>query len=123
MLPDGNAQVKATDQSIAEITRANWQVFYQGLYVSLPMTYADRLFHRAITDDAFLLTDPATGEIAFSFPLPVVALDVRGRYVASYSVQGVQVAYSTKQWDRNREHYEAQFAQRQEEQPDVMAAR
>lgn len=104
ILPDDNAKDKATDQSIVDITRANRQVYYQGFHISLPMTYADRLFYRTITDDAFLLSDPATGEIVFSFPLPLVALNVRGRFVSSYSVQGVQAAYSTKQWDRKREH-------------------
>lgn len=59
----------------------------------------------------------------FSLPLPMVALTVRGRYIASYSVQGVQVSYSTKQWDHKREHYEAQFTKRQEKQPDVTAMR
>lgn len=38
--------------------------------------YADRQFYRAITDDAFLLSDPTTDEIVFSFPLPMVALNV-----------------------------------------------
>lgn len=75
-----------------EITRANRQVYKQGFHVSLPMTYAGRLFYRTITNDAFLLTDPATGDIVFSFPLPLVALNARGRYGASYSVQGVQAA-------------------------------
>ncbi|PYI65473.1 IS481 family transposase [Arthrobacter livingstonensis] len=123
ILPDENAQDRAADQSVVEITRANRQVYYQGFHVSLPTPYADRQFYRTITDDAFLLTDPATGEIVFSFPLPMVALNVRGRYVASYSVQGVQAAYSTKQWDLKRDHYEDQFAKRHEEQPDVMATR
>ncbi|MFQ4149575.1 hypothetical protein AAGW05_12905 [Arthrobacter sp. LAPM80] len=99
ILPDENAQDRAADQSVVESTRANRQVYYQDFHVSLPTPYADRQFSRTITNGAFLLTDPATGEIVFSFPLPMVALSVRGRYVASYSVQGVQAAYSTKQRD------------------------
>lgn len=123
ILPDENAQDRAADQSIVEITRTNRQFYYQGFHASLPPPYADRQFYRTITDDTFMLTDPATGEIVFAFPLPMVALNVRGRYLASYSVQGVQAEYSTKRWDRKRDHYEDQFAKRQEEQPDVMATR
>ncbi|WP_427019324.1 integrase core domain-containing protein (plasmid) [Pseudarthrobacter sp. P1] len=123
VLPDENAQDRTADQSLVDITRANRQVYYQGFHVSLPMTYADRQFYRTITDDSFLLTDPATGEIVFSFPLPMIALNVRDRYVAAYSIQGVELAYSTQHWDRKCAQYGEQFAQRQEEQPEVMAAR
>ncbi|WP_255770750.1 integrase core domain-containing protein [Pseudarthrobacter sulfonivorans] len=68
ILPDENAREKAADQSLVDVTRANRQVYYQGFHISLPSTYADRQFYRTITDDTFLLTDPTTGEIVFSFP-------------------------------------------------------
>jgi hypothetical protein len=81
-MPDEMARPQATDQSLVEATKANRQVFFQGYYVSLPTACADRTFYRTITADAFLLTDPVTAEIVFSFPLLMVALNVRGRYVA-----------------------------------------
>ena len=55
-----------------------------------------------MTDTEFLLVDPATGEIVFSFPLPMIALEVRGRYVASYAIRGVQMSYPSKHWERKR---------------------
>lgn len=73
-----------------------------------------------ITDDAFLLSDPDTGEIVFSFPLPMVALNVRGRYVASYAIQGVDAAHSTKHWQRKAAEYQTQFATRRTELPAVL---
>ncbi|MEA9984125.1 MULTISPECIES: hypothetical protein [Subtercola] len=100
-------------------TQANRQVYFQGYQVSLPTTYADRTFYRTITDDAFLLTDPVTAEIVFSFPLPMVALNVRGRYVASYSIQGVDVTHPTKPWTLKKAEYQTQFAQRQIDLPAV----
>lgn len=83
----------------------------------MPTTYADRAFYRTITDEAFLLTDPVTAEIVFLFPLPMVALNVRGRYVASYSIHGVDVAYPTKAWERTNAEYQTQFAQHQVKLP------
>jgi transposase InsO family protein len=120
ILPDDDARQRAADQSIVEVTKANRQVYYQGYHLSLPTAYGGRQFYRTITDDAFLLSDPATGEIVFSFPLPMVALNVRGRYVASYSIQGVEVAHATKHWDWKTAEYQTQFAQRQSELPAVL---
>lgn len=91
-----------------------------GYHVTLPTTYADRRFYRRITDDAFLLSDPTTGEIVFSFPLPMVGLNIRDRYVASYSIQGVDATYATRHWKRKTTAYKAQFAQRQAELPAVL---
>lgn len=123
ILPDDTVISKAANQSIVEVTKANRQVYYQGYHVSLPTPFAERQFYRTITDDAFLLTDPVTGEIVFSFPLPMVALNIRGRYVASYSIQGVEALLSTKQWDRKQADYKGQFAQRQADLPDVLPIR
>lgn len=120
ILPDDAAPPQATDQAIVQVTKANRQVYYQGYHLSLPATYGARQFYRTITDDAFLLSDPATGEIVFSFPLPMVALNIRGRYVASYSIQGVQVAHSTKHWDRKTAQYQTEFAKRQADLPAVL---
>ena len=102
-----------------DVTPANRQVYYQGFHVSLPTTFAGRTFYRTITDDEFLLADPDSGEIVFSFPLPMIALQVRNRYVASYAIQGVQMSYPSKQWERKHAECQAQFAERQEHLPNV----
>lgn len=80
---------------------------------------ADRLFYRTITDDEYLLADPTTGEIVFSFPLPMMALQISGRYVASYSIRGVFVAYPTKQWRSQHEKYAEEFERREKETPEL----
>lgn len=109
------------DQTIVEVTRANHQVYYQGLQVSLPMTFAGRQFYRTITDAEFFLSDMATGEIVFSFPLPMVAINTRKRNVASYAIKGVQIVNATKNWERKHAEYEAQFEQRQTAMPEVFS--
>jgi hypothetical protein len=115
----GDVTGQAADQSMVEVTPANRQVYYQGFHVSLPTTFAGREFFRTITDEEFLLADPATGEIVFSFPLPMIALHVRGRYVASYAIQGVQMSYPSKHWERKHAECQAQFEQRHEHVPEV----
>lgn len=120
VMPNESARPQTADQSLVEVTRANRQVYFQGYHVSLPTTFADRAFFRTITETAFLLTDPVTGEIVFSFPLPMVALNVRGRYVASYSIQGVAVIHPTKPWERKRAEYQTQFGQFQSDLPAVL---
>ena len=120
VLPDDSARPPTADQSLVEVTAANRQVYFQGYHVSLPTTYADRTFYRTITADTFLLTDPVTAEIVFSFPLPMVALNVRGRYIASYSIQGVDVTHPTKPWARKNAEYQKQFAQLQTDLPAVL---
>ena len=123
ILPDEDAPQAGTDQMMIEVTKANRQVYYQGYQVSLPTPYAERKFYRTITDDAFLLIDSDTGEVVFSFPLPMVALNLRGRYVASYAIAGVEATQTTKQWERKRAEHQAQFAERQASQPDVFTHR
>lgn len=124
LLPDQpeNVVEQAADQSIVEVTPANRQVYYQGYQVSLPTTFAGREFHRTISDDEFLLSDIASGEVVFSFPLPMIALQVRDRYVASYAIQGVEMTNPTKHWERKHSEFRAQFAQRREEVPAVFNA-
>nr|WP_193081431.1 integrase core domain-containing protein [Brevibacterium aurantiacum] len=119
----GTTGDQSPDQSIVEITRANHQVYYQGLQVSLPMTFAGRKFYRTITDEEFLLSDMATGEVVFSFPLPMVAINSRKRNVASYAIRGVQIVNPTKQWDRKHAEHEAEFDQRQTVMPEVFSCR
>ena len=112
---------RGENQSIVEVTPDNRRVYFQGYNVSLPATYQDRQFYRTITDDEFLLSDPTTGEVLFSFPLPMVALDVHGRYIASYAIQGVKVENPTPHWERKLVQYREEFAKRQEEMPQVFA--
>ena len=122
-LDDGAAddtRGQAADQSVVEVTPANRQVYYQGFHVSLPTTFAGRTFYRTITADEFLLADPDSGEIVFSFPLPMIALQVRNRYVASYAIRGVQMSYPSKQWQRKHAECHAQFTERQEQLPNVL---
>ncbi len=119
-MPNESVRPQATHQSLVEVTKANRQVYFQGYHVSLPTTCADRSFYRTITADAFLLTDPVTADIVFSFPLPMVALNVRGRCIASYSIQGVDVVHPTKPWTRKNAEYQKQFAQLQTDLPAVL---
>lgn len=122
VLPGGSGpgQVERTaSQSIVKVTRENHQVYYQGLHLSLPATFSEREFYRETTDDEFLLADPRSGEIVFSFPLPMVALQVRGRYVASYAIRGVKVSNPTKHWQRKLDEYRDVFARREAEVPAV----
>lgn len=86
------------------------------------MTFAGRQFYRAITDEAFFLSDMVTGEIVFSFPpLPMVAIKERKRTVASYAIKGVQIVNPTKQWVRKHAEYEAEFETRQMVLPEVFS--
>ncbi|KZO58732.1 hypothetical protein A2U19_11380 [Dietzia maris] len=110
---------QAADQTVVEVTAANRQVYYHGYAVRLPTTFGGREFDRTITDDEFLLSDITTGEVVVSFPLPMVALRVRGRHVASYAIRGVHVANPTAQWARKIAEHEAEFARRQEAVPEV----
>lgn len=96
----GNLMERAADQALIEVTQANRQVYYQGFHVSLPTIMAGRQFYRTITDNEYMLLDPETGEIVFSFPLPMLALQARGRYVASYAIRGVHMSYPSRQWQR-----------------------
>lgn len=109
------------DQAIVEVTKANHQVYYQGLQVSLPMTFAGRKFYRTITKTEFFLSDMVTGEIVFSAPSPMVAINARKRNVASYAIKGIQIVNPTKNWERKHAEYEAQFEQRQTVMPEVFS--
>ena len=112
ILPDP-ASEPMPGQSVVEVTRANHHVYYQGLQVSLPMTFAGRQFYRTITDEVFILSEMSTGEIVFSFPLPMVAIKGRKRTVASYAIKGVQIVNPTNQWVRKHAEYEAEFENRE----------
>lgn len=123
ILPNPDASEQRPDQSVVSVTRANRQVYYHGYHVSLPSTFSDRQYFRTITDEALLLTDMVTGEIVFSFPLPMVALGVRGRFIASYAIQGVEIDNPTKQWQQKHAQYLEDFASRESSLPEVFTVR
>lgn len=70
------------------IPPANRQVYYQCYRFSLSIIFAGRRYYRSISAEEFLLADPDTLEVVFSLPLPMMDLDVRGKFMASYSIQG-----------------------------------
>ena len=110
---------QGADQALVEVTTANRQVYFQGYHVSLPTTFAGRQFYRTITADEFLLLAPESGEVVFSFPLPMIALQVRGRYVASYTIQGAKISNPSKHWERKLAEFQEHYAQRHEQLPAV----
>lgn len=44
------------------------KVFYKGQHISVASVMTGRQYVRTVTDTEFLLSDPATGEVAMSFP-------------------------------------------------------
>ncbi|MFQ4149964.1 integrase core domain-containing protein [Arthrobacter sp. LAPM80] len=48
----------APNQMVIEGMREQGRIFYQGNHISVPTTFAGRLFHRTVTDTEFLLWDP-----------------------------------------------------------------
>ncbi|MGO2082073.1 hypothetical protein [Glutamicibacter arilaitensis] len=85
----------------------------------MPTSFARRRFVRTITDTEFLLSDPETGEVVMSFPLPMVALKVEGKFVSSYSIKGIQLTLATRQWEKKADQYRAVFHAQQEHMPTV----
>ncbi|QOD04380.1 hypothetical protein [Pseudarthrobacter sp. BIM B-2242] len=125
LLPDAGtgdvAEQQAADQGLVEVTAANRQIYYQGYHVSLPTTFSGREFYRTINDTEYLFADPTSGEVVFSFLLPMIALQVRGRFVASHSIKGVHMSHPTKQWTRKRAEFQEQHAFRENELPAVFS--
>src|SRR5699024_2610512 len=97
------------------------RVHHSGFIPALPMTFAGRQFYRTFIEEEFLLSDMATGEVVFSFLLPLVAINSRKRNVASYAIKGVQIVNPTKQWERKHAEYVAQLERRQVTMPEVFS--
>lgn len=108
-----------SNQMLVEVTKENRRTFYQGFHISLPTSFARRQFVRTITDTEFLLSDPDTSEVVMSFPLPMVALKVEGKFVSSYSIKGIQMTLTTRQWEKKAEQYRAVIQGREEQMPTV----
>lgn len=102
------------------MTKSNRQVYYQGYHIRLPSPYGGHRFYRTITDEEFMLTDITSGQVVFSFPLPMIALHVKNRYIDSYSIHGVSIAYSMPYWDQKILAYKQQFTIRQGDQPEAL---
>ena len=107
------------DEAIITVTKDNHQVYYKGLQIKLPAHYGDKEYYRTITEDEFLIADPNTGEVVFSFPLPLTALRVKGRYVASYAIRGVYLSHPTPHWLRKIEQFQGSFVRRELETPEA----
>lgn len=103
---------QSANEAIVEITKANHQVYFHGLQVKLPVKYGGRQFYRTVTDDEFLLADPRSGEVVFSFPIPMAALRVNRRVVNSYAIRGVFLAEPGAYWQRKYEECQVLFAER-----------
>lgn len=112
-------QNQAVNQSIVEVTSANRQIYYHGYRVSLPTSLAGQRYYRTVTNAEYLLADLETAEVVFSFPLPMRALKVHDRQVASYSIDGVASSRATKQWEQKRAEYHREFATRRAQIPVV----
>jgi len=110
---------QAVNQAIVEVTSANRQIYYHGYRISLPTSLAGQKYYRTITDAEYLLADLTTAEVVFSFPLPMRALKVHDRHVASYSIEGVASSRATKQWDQKRVEYHHEFTTRRDQTPAV----
>ena len=80
---------------------------------------AGRQYVRTVTDTEFLLSDPVTGEVAMSFPLPLMTLRSSGKYIASYAIRGIHLSNATTQWKNQAERYRQEYAQREEQTPAV----
>ncbi len=101
-----------TGGMIVELTKTSRQVYYHGLYIRLPSTYAGRQLYRMITDDEFILAEPHSGEVVFSFPLPLVALPGSGRLVNSYAIRGVSLTNPDPNWQRRHALAQTEWAKR-----------
>lgn len=110
---------QGSNEAIVEVTKENHQVYFHGLHLKLPAKYGGREYYRAITDDEFLLADPRSGEVVFSFPLPLAALRVQGRYVNSYAIRGVHLSDPTPLWRRKYEECQEHWLQRGDEAVEV----
>jgi len=106
-------------RAIITLSKANRQVYYKGLQIKLPAHYGDRECYRTISEDEFVVADPRSGEFVFSFPLPLVALQVTGRFVPSYSIRGVYLSHPTPYWLRKVEELQGAFVHKELETPEA----
>lgn len=109
----------AANQILVEVMREQRKVFYKGEHISVPASLAGRQYCRTVTDDEFLLSDPDTGEVDMSFPLPMTAMYRSGKYIASYSIRGIQIQNPTVHWEIKAERYRKEYELRETQMPEV----
>lgn len=49
----------------------------------------------------------------------MVALKVEGKFVSSYSIKGIEMTLTTRQWEKKAEQYRAVIQGREEQMPTV----
>ena len=85
----------------------------------MPVIVGDRQVYRSITDKEFIPEDPRTGTVAFSFPLPLVALNVNGFHIGSQNIRGVYMAEPSTVWTNRNNKALMVFALREKEIPEA----
>ncbi|NKG20594.1 hypothetical protein [Paeniglutamicibacter terrestris] len=95
------------------------KVFYKGEHISVPASLAGRQYCRTVTDGEFLLSNPDTGEVVMSFPLPMTAMYWSGKDIASYSIRGIQIQNPTVHWELKVERYRKEYGLRETQMPEV----
>lgn len=109
----------ASNQILVEVVREQRKVFYKGQQISVPSSMAGRQYCRTVTGEEFLLSDPDTGEVVMSFPLPLMAMQKSGKFIASYSIRGIMMLNPTKAWASKAEFYRKEYEVREEQMPEV----
>lgn len=109
----------AANQILVEVMRDQRKVFYKGQQISVPSTLAGRQYCRTVTDEEFLLSDPDTGEVVMSFPLPMMAMQKNGKFIASYSIRGIHLMNATMHWERRAAKYREEYALRETRMPEI----
>lgn len=117
---DEAGSARRSSELLVAVTRDNCQAYCKRYQVSLPVTSVQSKFVRMITAEEFVWSDPDTAEVLLSFPLTMVALRVHGRFVALYSIQGIQATHPTKQWSRKAAEYQRLFEAKKEQMPEVL---
>lgn len=74
-----------------------------------------------MTDDEFLLADPDTGEVVMFFPLPMTAMYQSGKYIASYSIKGIQIQNATAHWENKATRYRKEYVRREQLMPEIFS--
>lgn len=74
-----------------------------------------------MTDDEFVLPDPDTGVVVKSFSLPMKAMYESGKYIASYSIKGIQILNPTAHWENKAKRYREEYELREQLMSEVFS--
>lgn len=104
-------KIQFKEYKVVYITPKQSTYGYMGLKITLPRTLVDVVLYEVITDDELSWWNAATGELAMSFPLPMVALR-RGdtQTLNSYDIRGIEIPHATTLWQKKRAQAETIFA-------------